>query len=299
MPKFGTLYPDGLSLSTAIHPLRCVAQSAVGPQVDPRGTLTGQSALAPQREIGICLSHLARNLHMQLTEGRRATPAGALAGLSRSIARRWPTWFVLVTGAWVVVPWLAPLFMELGWEGPAQAVYWVYSFQCHQLPQRSFFLFGQETMYSLGAVQAAWSDSLDPLVLRQFVGNAQMGYKVAWSDRMVSAYSSIPLAALVWYLLRKRLRPLSLVGMLLLMAPMVIDGATHMLSDLSGIGQGFRYGNEWLVGLTSNALPAAFYRGTGLGSFNSWMRLITGVLFGLALIWFTLPRLYLTTAPSE
>lgn len=232
---------------------------------------------------------------MQPSRARAAAAPGLFERTARSLAAHWPVWFIVVTGLWVIVPWLAPLFMKQGWVGLARAVYWFYSFQCHQLPQRSFFLFGPEPMYSLSAIQTAWQDSIDPLVLRQFVGNARMGFKVAWSDRMVSAYSSIPLAALAWYSLRKRLRPLSFVGMLLLMAPMVIDGASHMLSDLSGLGEGFRDQNAWLVGLTANALPDTFYRGTVLGSFNSWMRLITGVLFGLALIWFTLPRLYLSS----
>lgn len=231
---------------------------------------------------------------MQVRAERAETTINRLAA---SVTRNWPLWFVAVTGVWVLVPWLAPVFMKLGWDGLARAIYTVYSFQCHQMPQRSFFLFGPQTMYGLDAVQLAWRDTIDPLVLRQFVGNAELGYKVAWSDRMVSAYSSIPLAAVVWWALRKRVRPLSFLGMVALMAPMALDGATHVLSDLSGIGEGFRYGNEWLANLTAHSLPASFYRGTLLGSFNSWMRLITGVLFGTALIWFTLPRLYLSTAP--
>lgn len=250
--------------------------------------------------MGLCLYRLSGRSQLQPTETRAASTAALLTGLARSIATNWPIWFVAVTGIWVVVPWLAPVFMKLGWEGPARVVYTFYSFQCHQLPQRSFFLFGRESMYGLSTIQSVWRDSIDPLVLRQFVGNAELGYKVAWSDRMVSAYSSIPLAALVWLPLRKRIRPLPFLGMVALMAPMAIDGATHMFSDLAGIGQGFRYGNQWLAALTANALPAEFYRGTLLGSFNSWMRLVTGVLFGAALIWFTLPRLYLSTAaPSS
>lgn len=236
---------------------------------------------------------------MQSTGVRTRSSSSPLASLAASVARNWIVWFVLVTGVWVALPWLAPVFMRLGWDGIARAVYAFYSFQCHQMPQRSFFLLGRETMYGLSTIQSVWRDTIDPLVLRQFVGNAEMGYKVAWSDRMVSAYSSIPLAALVWWGLRKHIRPLSFLGMIALMAPMAIDGATHMLSDLAGIGEGFRYGNEWLARLTMDALPPGFYRGTLFGSFNSWMRLITGVLFGFALIWFTLPRLHLVTAAGE
>jgi hypothetical protein len=65
-----------------------------------------------------------------------------------------------------------------------------------------------------------------------------------------------------------------------------------MISDLAGIGQGFRDNNQWLVGLTNNALPALFYAGDALGSFNSWMRLLTGILAGFGIVWFTLPLIF-------
>jgi len=81
--------------------------------------------------------------------------------------------------------------MQIGWSGAGKAVYFVYSFFCHQLPERSFFLFGQKTMYSLTEIQAAWQDTINPLILRKFIGNADMGWKVAWSDRMISFYTSI------------------------------------------------------------------------------------------------------------
>jgi uncharacterized membrane protein len=195
------------------------------------------------------------------------------------------------TFLWVGLPWLAPILMRMGWEGPARAIYFIYSFQCHQLPQRSFFLFGAQSMYPLEHIQSISPDTLNPLILRQFIGNPEMGYKVAWSDRMVSAYTSITLTALLWWPIRKRSRPLPILGFILFALPMVIDGGTHLLSDLSGLGQGFRYTNGWLASLTGNSFPSTFYLGNALGSFNSWMRLITGVLFGAGLAWFAFPVL--------
>jgi hypothetical protein len=70
---------------------------------------------------------------------------------------------------------------------------------------------------------------------------------------------------------------------------MVIDGGTHLISDLAGIGQGFRDTNVWLQLLTNNVFPITFYQGDAFGSFNSWMRLITGILFGIALVRFAYP----------
>lgn len=208
------------------------------------------------------------------------------------LSRHWLLVISLLIALFVGLPWLAPLFMELGWTRAADAVYWLYRTQCHQLPQRSFFLFGAKPMYDLAEIQAAWQNTNDPLVLRQFTGNAQMGWKVAWSDRMVSMYGSLLLWGLAFWLLRKRLKPLPWWGLLLLLLPMAADGFTHLLSDLiGGIEGGFRSDNAWLATLTNHVFPATFYAGDAPGSFNFWMRLVTGLLFGMSVVWFVYPRL--------
>ncbi|HID54450.1 MAG TPA: DUF2085 domain-containing protein [Anaerolineae bacterium] len=219
--------------------------------------------------------------------------AVSVGGFSAWISRHWLFLILLVVLLWVGLPWLAPVFMALGWTKAGEAIYLLYSAQCHQLPQRSFFIFGNKSMYSLSEVQAAWQDTTNPLILRQFVGNPEMGWKVAWSDRMVSMYSSIVLFGVILFLpLRKRLKPLPVGIFLLLLLPMAIDGGSHFVSDLlAPIGSGFRDSNLWLVNLTNNAFPATFYAGDALGSFNSWMRLITGILFGLAIVWFLFPHI--------
>jgi uncharacterized membrane protein len=203
-------------------------------------------------------------------------------------------WIVPVTGflgLYACLPFLAPVFMQLGWETPARLIYALYSTQCHQLPQRSFFLFGAQGMYSLPDVQAAWQETINPLLLRQFIGNVQMGWKVAWSDRMVSMYVSAFIFALLWWIFRHHIGRLPWWGFALLLLPMTVDGTTHFISDFSGLGQGFRDQNLWLVQLTHNAFPGSFYGGDALGSFNSWMRLISGMMFGLGLVWFSFPYL--------
>jgi len=205
--------------------------------------------------------------------------------------RHWLLLFSVVWGLYVGLPWLAPIFMKLGWTSAGQAIYLVYSTQCHQLPQRSFFLFGPKFMYSLAEIQSAWRVTDDPLVLRQFIGNAQMGWKVAWSDRMVSMYTSMLLGGWLYWPFRKRAEPLPLWAFVLMVMPLAVDGSTHLLSDLAGIGQGFRDSNAWLAFLTGNIFPAYFYAGDGLGSFNSWMRLVTGVLMGLGFVWLIFPYL--------
>jgi len=215
------------------------------------------------------------------------------------IGSHWVETFLLVYGAWVFIPFLAPVFMRLGWDGAGRAVYFVYSFFCHQLPERSFFFFGARPMYSLAEIQAAWQDTINPIVLRQFVGNETMGWKVAWSDRMISFYTSVWVFAALWYPLRRRIKMLPWWGFVLLLLPIVLDGGTHMFSDLAGIGNGFRDTNAWLAALTNNTLPATFYTGDALGSFNSLMRLVTGLLAGLAIVWLAFPYLFQTQALNQ
>jgi len=208
------------------------------------------------------------------------------------LAGHWLVLFITIFGLWVWIPWLAPIFMHLGWDNAGNGIYFVYKFFCHQLPERSFFLFGPKPMYSLAEIQAIQPANLSFPHLRQFIGSAQMGWKVAWSDRMVSFYGSIWLFALLWWYLRRRIKSLPLWIFILLLLPMALDGGTHMISDIAGIEQGFRESNQWLVVLTNHLLPASFYAGDALGSFNSWMRLITGLLAGLAVAWFAFPLIY-------
>ena len=222
--------------------------------------------------------------------------SGALAAnrVLHWLSKHWLLVISLLLGLYIGLPWLAPLFMKLGtpWgAGAGNAIYSIYSTQCHQLPQRSFFLFGPKFMYGLAEIQAAWKVTDNPLILRQFIGSPEMGWKVAWSDRMVSMYAGLFFAGLLYWPLRKRLKPLPLWGFALLILPMAIDGGTHFISDLAGIGQGFRDSNAWLAALTRNAFPATFYAGDVLGSFNSWMRLITGILFSIGIVWLAYPYL--------
>jgi uncharacterized membrane protein len=219
-----------------------------------------------------------------------AQQASSARGRVRS-ASIWLLVLSLIMFIWIGLPWLAPIFMKMGWDSLAKPIYWLYSFQCHQLPQRSFFLFGPQSMYSLSEVQEIWQNTNNPLILRQFIGSPELGFKVAWSDRMISAYSSILVGGVLWYFTRKRLRLFPIWVVVLLALPMAIDGVSHMVSDLAGIGEGFRYTNEWLAQLTQYRLPSSFYEGTTIGSFNSWMRLISGTFFGVGAGWFVFSSL--------
>lgn len=215
----------------------------------------------------------------------------AIDRLAWGLAKHWLAIFIVLYGAFVWAPFLAPVFMQLGATDAANAVYTGYSFVCHQLPERSVFLFGDKPMYSLDEIKNVWS--LDGFLgLRQFVGTPEFGYKVAWSDRMMSFYGSIWVGAVLYAFTRRWLKQLSLVKWFFIgILPVGIDGVTHFINDaMAGTsGAGFRDTNDWLRLITGNAFSNAFYYGDAFGSFNSDMRWITGFLFGLMTVWFLFP----------
>ena len=215
------------------------------------------------------------------------------------IFKHWFETFLIIYGIWVWLPFLAPVLMKLGFTTAGSIVYFIYSFFCHQLPERSYFLFGEKTMYSLREIQAAWQDTANPMILRKFIGNETMGWKIAWSDRMISFYTSVWLFAVLWWPLRRKIKPAPWWIFALLLLPIVVDGSTHALSDLAGIGLGFRDTNQWLAVLTNYSLPMEFYAGDALGSFNSWARLISGLLAGLAIVWLAFPYISQSQALNQ
>ena len=216
------------------------------------------------------------------------------------LSRHWLLIANLGFGVWVLLPWLAPLLMAAGLERGARPIYAAYSLQCHQLPQRSYFLFGPRPMVPLADINAAWPYT-DYVRLRQFVGSPALGYKVAWSDRMVSLYTPLFFGGLLFALARWRSatrhragrfngwQPLPVRWWLLALAPLFVDGVSHAINDATGLG--FRDTNAWLAALTGNILAPTFYAGDAVGSLNWWLRLLTGLLAGLATAWLIYPHL--------
>lgn len=222
------------------------------------------------------------------------TSRGLIKAVDRAalfVVKHWLGLFLLVYGLWVWAPILAPIFMQNGWTTAGNGVYFMYSLFCHQLPERSLFFFGPQTMYSLEQIGQFWPTT-SPVILRQFVGNAELGWKMAWSDRMISTYGGIWIGAVLWAIFGKRVGRLSLVVWLLVgVLPLALDGFSHFLNDIVAgtSGQGFRDTNEWLIVLTGGIFPAEFYYGNMLGSFNSWTRWITGLLFAITTVFAMFP----------
>jgi uncharacterized membrane protein len=198
------------------------------------------------------------------------------------LARFWYPIALLL--AWIILgsAFLAPALMSAGFTEAGQSIYDFLAPHDHQLPQRSYFLFGESGLdtYSLEQV-LDWG--ADPQNLRAFVGNAEIGYKMALNQRMTAIFVAIVSGGFIWGFARTRFR-LRRIGFILLTLPLLLDGISHMISDNSGAG--FRDSNAWAVALTGGVFPTTFYEGATFGTLNWLLRTVTGLLFGFGLVWF-------------
>lgn len=171
----------------------------------------------------------------------------------RWFSAHWLAMANLAALLYVGLPTLAPVLAWAGYEGGARLVHTVFGPFCHQLPERSFFLFGPQPLYTYGELAQRLGE-----VPRRYAGDASLGYKIAVCQRDVAIYLSMLLAGLAYGATGRRLRPLPAKAFALLILPMAVDGG----------GQ--------LIGLWA----------------STWLsRLITGALFGGALVWLAYPHL--------
>ncbi len=218
------------------------------------------------------------------------------AGVDPSVGRRlnralrffavhWLAIFNLGVFIYVGLPFAAPALMKSGATRPAQWIYRAYSPLCHQLAFRSWFLFGDQIAYprelagtSLTTYGAATGlDEDDLWGARAFVGNEQVGYKVALCERDIGIYAAILLAGLAFGLVRHRLKPVPLwVWFLVGILPIALDGGTQLLS-------GF---------------PLPFISFTPRES-TPLLRTLTGGLFGVMNVWLAYPYLEETMAETR
>jgi len=208
--------------------------------------------------------------------------------LALAFSRHWLLAVNVMAGLFIGLTVAAPLLMVLGLERPAWVLYRFYALNCHQLPQRSYFLFGPHGVDTYPLEQIlAWGG--DPGYLRGFVGNAEVGFKMAMAHRNTAIYAAVFLTGLAYSLLRHRMQALPWKWYLVLIVPMFFDGVSHVVSEVTGLG--FRDTNAWAAWLTGGVFGPAFYTGTGIGSLNWLLRTLTGALFGLASVWLGYPLL--------
>lgn len=216
-----------------------------------------------------------------------------IVGIQRAatwVSRHWLLFINGFFGLLLFGALLPPTMMNAGLEGPGRALYTVYSFTCHQLPERSFFLYGPEgvTTYPKETLVAAGANPTNPLTLRQYIGSPEMGWKLGFSDRMVTMYGGAFLAGILYWLLSRqgRVKPIPIWLLLLMLAPMALDGTSHMLSEITQLG--FRETNTWATPIFGAQSPE-FYTGTTVGTLNWNLRFVTGLLFGMGMMLFAYP----------
>lgn len=168
------------------------------------------------------------------------------------------------------LPVLAPVLMHAGVTAPAELIYKVYSFTCHQLAYRSFFFFGTQPAYTIDELQhtlGVANDASDAFFWREFAGSAQIGYKMAWCERDAAIYSAMILTFCILGLFRRFVPKLNWrVYVILFILPMAIDGTWQLVTSPLHI-------LPFLPVHESNAL---------------W-RTITGGLFGIGSVWLVFP----------
>jgi uncharacterized membrane protein len=186
----------------------------------------------------------------------------------------WLSVFNTLAFVYVGLPMLAPVLLRIGATEAGTFIHTLYEPLCHQLPQRSFFLFGPQIAYTLpellelagpGAMPTTWSGT--------FLGNEVVGYKMALCQRDVAIYGAIVLFGLVYGLVRrwKKVRPLPLWAYAGLgLVPMGIDGGYQWLS--------------YAIRLLLPKLAISPRESTPL------LRVATGALFGLATVWLAYPN---------
>jgi uncharacterized membrane protein len=137
------------------------------------------------------------------------------------LAKHWVLFIGFFIGLYAGLPFLAPVLMASGYTAPANLIYSAYQFACHQLPSRSYFIFG---------------------------------HQVAYCQRDTAIYVTLFVATLLFALGQHRIKPLPWQGYVAFILPMAIDGITQLLGLRSSnwqlrtiTGALFGLGSAWLA----------------------------------------------------
>jgi len=178
---------------------------------------------------------------------------------------------------YVGLPFLAPMLMQAGFKTPAKVIYTVYKPLCHQLAFRSWYLFGEQPYYPRDLAgldeittyeQVMGSNEIDIHEARRFMGNDEIGYKVALCQRDIAIYLSILLFGLIFAIDGRNLKPLPwYLWVIFGMIPIGVDGISQLPGIISSILP------SWIPVRESTPL----------------LRTITGSLFGLTTAWYVYP----------
>jgi uncharacterized membrane protein len=198
------------------------------------------------------------------------------------LSKHWLAVVNILAILYVGLPILSPVLIYLGVAGPGKLIQSIYGPPiCHQLPQRSWFLFGRKFAYSLPELMAhagvdphskKWQD-VETVYYKIGYGDPTIGYKIALCQRDTAIYGTILLAGLAYSLLRRRWKVPPIPWWIYIafgVVPMGLDG-----------------GYQWLTYTLEILLPNSpipVHETTPL------LRTLTGSLFGLATVWLAYPH---------
>jgi len=148
------------------------------------------------------------------------------------VARHWLLLFSVFLILYLAIPISAPILMHSGHERLGRLIYSLYRLLCHELPERSYFLFGPQHVYSLSELTAAGVLPGPGIFERPlYLGDVQHGYKIALCQRDLAIYGSLLLGGWLFGLLRNRrltLPRLTIKTYLIFVAPIALDGFTQL-----------------------------------------------------------------------
>lgn len=192
------------------------------------------------------------------------------------LSRHYMAAFNGLVALFLLLAFMAPVFMKIGAVLPAKVIYTVYSPLCHQFAFRSFFLFGAQADYpralaNTGSLitydQISGTSSVDLLEARAYTGDEFFGYKLALCERDIAIYGSILIFGLIFSLFRDRIRHIPFwVFLVIGILPIGLDG----FSQIPSLATGF---------------PGYF----PIRESSPFLRILTGSAFGFTLAWLFYP----------
>lgn len=165
---------------------------------------------------------------------------------------------------YAALPILSPILLKLDLKRYGWWIQTVYRFFCHQRAERSLFLFGEKLSYSFDELHGYGYGST--MLGYPFIGNEQLGYKIAYCTRDTFMYSLMTIVGFIISIIRREIKVKwwIIVGLIL---PMTIDGIIQFFSEATFLVQD-------KIGIT---LEKPFYLS------NNLTRAVTGALFGIGI----------------
>lgn len=251
-----------------------------------------------QQELEMTI-RAANDRHQQIERlGENAPTNSSVRDLTVSRSDRVAYWlskhYLLLINLFLLiyfgVPFLAPVFKNVGLDLPAEVIYKIYSPVCHQWSFRSWFLFGVQPYYPHAEAgienvitfeeATGISDITDPdrIQARLFEGNELLGYKVALCERDEAIWGSMFIFGMIYAISGRRIKKLHWIFWILFgLVPVALDGFSQLLSQIP-------------VQFIKTLIP---YRES-----TPLLRTITGFLFGWTTAWFTIPLMEETMGES-